>query len=640
MTSAELRQKYLKFFQDKGHKIIPSASLIPPEEVELAGTERVLFTTAGMHPLIPYLLGKDHPEGKRLVNVQKCLRTDDIDEVGDTTHNTFFEMLGNWSLGDYGKEEAINWSYEFLINVLKLDAKRIYVSVFAGDNDASFDEESYETWKKLGVGVDHIFKYGKEDNWWPTGGDKPGPQGPDTEMFYDMDPKSKTPINPAGNNQRFVEIWNDVFMQYQNNNGSYTELKQKNVDTGMGLERILTILQGKDNIYETELFSEAIELIKSKATNFDLRKAKIIADHARASTFLISDGIKPRSADERGSILVRLLTKSMALGKEIGINGSFISTLSDLFVNIYKNQYKELDENRNLINNVITQEETQYAQRSLTWMPIQEQAITNVINQYKNEQQRQQFIAGQASIVSGASLSYNDLHKKFPTINSNPTASEVIGTVSATLKMSQGIPVEETFQQAQQVYSTFNKQEAETIVDVMKNLHSEASKVNVKRAKGGLAVQSDLAAKYHTATHLLHQALRDILGNHVHQTGSHITDERLRFDFSHDTKLTREQIKKVEDIVNKKIEENLTVSKKSMPKEAADQMGAIGLFHEKYGDLVNIYCIGKSDDPKSAYSKEFCGGPHADSTGSLGSFKITKEESTGASGRRIYATIK
>src|SRR3989344_5514866 len=310
MTSKELRQKYLKFFEDKGHTIIPSASLVPQENVELAGTQRVLFTTAGMHPLVPYLMGQPHPGGKRLVNVQKCLRTDDIDEVGDATHNTFFEMLGNWSLGDYWKEEAISWSYEFIINVLKLDARRLYVSVFKGDSDAPFDRESFDIWKKLGVAENHIFKFPKKNNWWgPVG--STGPCGPDTEMFFDVAGGPLNGQDPDKNGQRFVEIWNDVFMAYDKQaDGSYKELKQKNVDTGMGLERILMVLQKAPSIFETDVFLPLLKKVEDLAGNFQDKSARIVADHIRSSVFMISDGVTPSNV-ERGYILRRLIRRAI-----------------------------------------------------------------------------------------------------------------------------------------------------------------------------------------------------------------------------------------------------------------------------------------------------------------------------------------
>lgn len=588
MKSTELRQKYLKFFESKGHKIIPSASLIPPQEVELAGTERVLFTTAGMHPLIPYLLGKEHPAGNRLVNVQKCLRTDDIDEVGDITHNTFFEMLGNWSLGDYWKEEAITWSYEFLINDLKLEANRIYVSVFAGDNDAPFDQQSYDTWRKLGVPENHIFKYGKNDNWWPTGGEKPGPQGPDTEMFYDLDPTSKSKIDPSANNQRFVEIWNDVFMEYQRtDDGSYTELKQKNVDTGMGLERILTVLQNVPSIYETDVFLPTIKKIEELSNQFDKSSSRIVADHIRAAVFLISDGVSPGNTD-RGYILRRLIRRSIRHASVLKIEDDFLETLSKTVIKSYEDTYPNLIEHQDLITKELKGEEEKF-----------NKALGSGIRQFEK--------------ISG----------------------NITGSNAFDLYQNYGFPIELTIELANEKNK---KVDVQAYQKLLKD-HQQKSKSAQQSAKGGLSVQSDKAAKLHTATHLMHQALRDVLGNHAHQIGSHITDERLRFDFTHGEKMTDEQIKQVESIVNEKIKEDLTVNKKTMPKAAADELGAIGLFDDKYGDLVNIYYIGKSNAIESAYSKEFCGGPHAENTSTLGNFKIIKEESAGSGKRRIYATI-
>lgn len=588
MKSTELRQKYLKFFQGKGHKIIPSASLIPPEEVELAGTERVLFTTAGMHPLIPYLLGKEHPEGKRLVNVQKCLRTDDIDEVGDTTHNTFFEMLGNWSLGDYGKEEAIKWSYEFLINELKLDANRIYVSVFAGDEDAPFDEQSYNIWLKVGIPANHIFKYGKSDNWWPTGGEKPGPQGPDTEMFYDMNPKSTSPINPSENSQRFVEIWNDVFMQYEKKGGSYKELKQKNVDTGMGLERILTVLQNTPSIYETDVFLPLMNKIEDLSNYFQESSARIVADHIRASVFLIADGVTPSNV-ERGYILRRLIRRAIRHASLLKIVTDFLEETAKTVIETYEDTYPNLVEHQKLIFNELQEEEQKF-----------KKALANGIRHFEK--------------ISG-NLNAKDAFDLFQNF---------------------GFPIELT----KELAGEKNKKIDASGFEKLLYEHQQKSRSAQKSAKGGLAVQSEIASRLHTATHLLHQALRDVLGSHVHQIGSNITDERLRFDFTHDSKMSDDQIKKIEDAVNDKIRANLEVNKKIMPKAAADGLGAIGLFDEKYPDMVNIYYIGSSQDIETAYSKEFCGGPHAKRTGELGKFKITKEESTGSGKRRIYATIE
>lgn len=587
MMSVELRQKYLKFFQDRGHKIIPSASLVPKEDVELAGTQRVLFTTAGMHPLVPFLLGKSHPEGKRLVNVQKCLRTDDIDQVGDTVHNTFFEMLGNWSLGDYGKEEAISWSYDFLINHLKFDTKRLYVSVFAGDQDAPFDQESFDIWKKHGMPEDHIFKYGKKDNWWgPVG--PTGPCGPDTEMFFDTDPKSKTKIDPS-TNSRFVEIWNDVFMEYdKQKDGSFQSLKQKNVDTGMGLERALVVLNGVPSSYETDVFLPLLKQIEDLSNSFNVNSARILADHIRASVFLISDGVTPSNV-ERGYILRRLIRRSIRHASLLKIEKDFLGDLSKIVIKTYGEFYPNLEEFQETIIVELKKEEEKF-----------KKALTAGIREFER------------------------------------MGGDISGVDAFNLYQNFGFPIELTVELAT---------ESEKEVDVAGfekefKKHQELSRKAGEKTKGGLAVQSDQAAKLHTATHLLHQALRDVLGTHAHQTGSHITEERLRFDFTHDQKMTEEQIKKIEQIVNVKINENLIVFKKVIPKAAADQLGAIGLFDEKYADLVNIYYIGSSDHIEDAYSKEFCGGPHAKSTGTLGSFKIIKEESAGSGIRRIYATIE
>ncbi len=586
MKSPELRQKFLKFFKDRGHKIIPSASLVPSASVDLAGTQRVLFTTAGMHPLVPYLLGQPHPEGRRLANVQKCLRTDDIDQVGDNVHNTFFEMLGNWSLGDYWKKEAITWSYEFLINILKLDAKRIDVSVFAGDADAPFDQESFDIWKEVGVSQDHIFKYGKKDNWWgPVG--PTGPCGPDTEIFYDLS-MSKGKVDPASDSNRFVEIWNDVFMEFdKQKDGSYKPLKQKNVDTGMGLERILAVINDAPSIYETDVFLPLVKKIEDLSDQFNIKSARIVADHIRSSVFLISDGVIPSNVD-RGYVLRRLIRRTIRHASLLEINSDFLEATAKTVVKTYGDFYPKLTEFQKSIVEELKKEEARF-----------KKALAAGIRQFEK-------IGGD---ISGKAAF--DLYQNF------------------------GFPIELTIELAT---------EASKSVDVRKfeeelRAHQDLSRRAGEKTKGGLAVQSDQAARLHTATHLLHQALRDVLGNHVAQTGSHITDVRLRFDFQHHQKMTDHEIKMVEKIVNEKIKENFTVYKKVMPKEAADGVGAIGLFDEKYGDLVNVYYMGKSDKVETAYSKEFCGGPHSESTGELGTFKIIKEESAGSGVRRIYATI-
>ena len=598
MTSKELRQKYLKFFEDKGHTIIPSASLVPQENVELAGTQRVLFTTAGMHPLVPYLLGEPHPGGKRLVNVQKCLRTDDIDQVGDTVHNTFFEMLGNWSLGEpaspdgigqggYWKKEAISWSFDFLVNQLKLDAKRIYLSVFKGDEDAPFDQESFDIWKKLGVPEDHIFKYGKKSNWWgPVG--PTGPCGPDTEMFYDVVGGPLASQEPETHGERFVEIWNDVFMEYdKQEDGTYKPLKQKNVDTGMGLERMLAVLNNAPSSYETDVFLPLLKKIEDLSNAFNVKSARIVADHIRSAVFLIGDGVIPSNV-ERGYILRRLIRRAIRHASLLKIETDFLEDLTKIVVKIYGDYYENLAE-----------------------------FAPSIVEELKKEEAK-----FKKALLSGI--------KHFEKIS-----GDISGHDAFDLYQNFGFPIELTIELA------IEQNKEVDLAGFEKELksHQELSRKAGEKTKGGLAVQSETAARYHTATHLLHQALRDVLGNHVHQTGSHITDQRLRFDFSHHSKITPEQIKQVEDIVNQKIVEDLTVHKKTMPKEAAEELGAIGIFREKYGDLVNVYYIGARNDPKVAYSKEFCGGPHATSTGALGRLTITKEESAGAGVRRIYATL-
>src|SRR3990170_1408188 len=530
MKSSELRQKYLKFFEDKRHKIIPSASLVPQDIVELAGTQRVMFTTAGMHPLVPYLLGMPHPEGRRLVNIQRCLRTDDIDDVGDNVHNTFFEMLGNWSLGDYWKEEAISWSFDFLINHLKLDAKRIYVSVFAGDSDAPFDEESYNIWLKLGVPKDHIFKYGKKDNWWgPIG--QTGPCGPDTEMFYDLNPK-KGKADPSKNNNRFVEIWNDVFMEYDRkikdkrskikNLGKltgedfeYVPLKQRNVDTGMGFERMLMVLQDAPSIYETDVFLPIMKLIEDISNTFSEKSSRIVADHLRAAVFLISDGVTPSNV-ERGYVLRRLIRRAIRHANLLEIKQDFLEKIAKTFIEIYGGFYPNLVE-----------------------------FSDSIVDNLKAEEQKFK------SALTRGLLSF----QKFK--------GEISGKNAFDLYQNFGFPIELTLELAKEQKK---KVDTEGFEKELKK-HQELSRQSGEKTKGGLAVQSDQAAKLHTATHLLHQALRDVLGNHVHQTGSHITDERLRFDFTHSDKMTDAQIKDVEKIVNQKIKEKIPLTKKLMSQE-------------------------------------------------------------------------
>lgn len=598
MKSAELRQKFLKFFARYGHQIISSASLVPTETVDLAGTQRVLFTTAGMHPLTPYFLGESHPVGSRLVNIQKCLRTDDIDEVGDTVHNTFFEMLGNWSIGDpkskdgvgkngYWKKEAIFWSYEFLVDQLKLDSKRIYVSVFAGDNDAPFDEESHQIWQKLGVPKNHIFRYGKDQNWWgPIG--PTGPCGPDTEMFYDASGGPLKKEEPVTNPNRFVEIWNDVFMEFDKRpDGTFKPLAQKNVDTGMGLERVLAVLQNAPSVYETDVFLPLLKQIEDFAQAFNIKSARIVADHLKASVFLAADGVVPSNV-ERGYVLRRLIRRSLRHAALLEIKRDFLTDIIKTVIKIYGDFYPNLIEPKTTIIEQVAKEEAKFKKSLAVGL--------------------RQFEKIKSDISAKAAF---DLYQNF------------------------GFPIELTIELATEQNK---KVDIAGFEKELKN-HQQLSKKASQKTKGGLAVQTQKATKLHTATHLLHQSLRDLLGKHVHQTGSHITDERLRFDFSHHQKMTDDQIKKVEDLVNQKIKEGLAVYYKTMPQEAARQIGAIGLFGEKYADLVSVYFISPTEKIEEAYSKEFCGGPHAANTAELSQFKILKEESAGSGTRRIYAKI-
>jgi len=594
MKAVELRSKFLKFFEKKGHKIIPSASLVPSEKVELAGTQRVLFTTAGMHPLVPYLLGEPHPAGSRLTNVQKSLRTDDIDEVGDSWHNTFFEMLGNWSLGDldskgsadtkggYWKEEAISWSYEFLTKELGIAQEKLWVTVFGGDSDSPKDEESIEIWKKIGILEDRIIALPKKDNWWgPVG--QTGPCGPDTEMFVDVTGKSHGwNCQPGDNCGRFSEVWNDVFMEYDKQpDGTYKKLKQRNVDTGMGVERTTAVLQGKDNVYDTELFSPSIQKLENMSANWNLKSARIIADHIRASVFLVADGVIPSNTD-RGYVLRRLIRRAIRHGRLLGINENLVHQIAKEVIPIYEEVYLELRENIKTIHEELTGEEAKF-QKVLT-----------------------------------AGL------KEFEKLG-----EEITGKDAFFLYETYGFPPELTFELVEEKGLKIDR----TDFNEEFKKHQETSRAGAKKKfAGGLADHSGITIRGHTATHILHQALRDVLGPQVHQTGSNITADRIRFDFSYGQKLSPEQIKEAEDIVNKKIKEDLKVQKTLMSQEEADKKGAIGLFQEKYEDKVSIYQIGN-------YSTEYCGGPHVKHTGEVGKFKIIKEEGLGAGNRRIKATL-
>ena len=566
MTSSELRTKFLDFFEKRGHKVIPSASLIPKDST-------VLFTTAGMQPLVPFLLGQQHPLGKRLVNIQKCFRANDIEEVGDDTHNTFFQMLGNWSLGDYWKKESIQWSFEFLTKDLGIPVERLAISCFVGDENAPKDQESADLWEAEGIAKERIAFLPKEDNWWGPVGDT-GPCGPDTEIFYwklNDAPAPKT-FDPADKN--WVEIWNNVFMQYvKNQGGEYVLAEQKNVDTGMGFERTLAVLNGYTNIYQTDLFEPVIKIFPGY---FDERKKRIIADHARASVFLISDGVAPSNKDQ-GYVLRRLLRRMIVhLRQTTGI---------DLFepikksIEIYKDLY-ELNENK--ILSVVKEEADKF----------------------------------EKTLASGLKAI-----EKIDVIN---------GKEAFFLYETYGFPLEVL----EEMRVVENRQD---FFEELKK-HQELSRTaSAGMFKGGLADHKPETVKLHTAHHLLLAALQELFGKQVKQKGSNINSERLRIDFSFDRKLTDEEKKKIENMVQLKIGGGLEVVKKEMPLEEAKKIGAEMEFGVKYGNTVSVYFI--EDKNGNVFSKEFCGGPHVGNTSELGKFKILKEEAVSSGVRRIKAIL-
>ncbi|MEX0622160.1 MAG: alanine--tRNA ligase-related protein [Candidatus Woykebacteria bacterium] len=631
MTARELKKKYLDFFEKKGHTIIPSAPLVPEHD------PTVLFTTAGMHPLVPFLLGESHPAGKRLANIQKSFRTDDIDDVGDPWHNTFFEMLGNWSLGEYWKMQAIGWSFEFLTKELRLDPKRIYVTVFGGDRDipgVAKDAESIEIWKSLGIAESKIYKLGKKDNWWgPVG--LTGPCGPDTEMFYDTGAAEHGEnCQPGETCGKYAEIWNDVFMEFNKTaNGKYEPLKQKNVDTGMGVERTTAILQGKDNVYDTELFRPIMDKIRVLAQNWNVRSARIIADHLRAAVFLISDDVTPSNV-ERGYVLRRLIRRAIRYGKLLDIDKNFMKEISESVVEIYKDDWPDL-KNRIPIFSQLEQEEDRFRKALEEGLRKSESIFNKKISIPKEKYQKIMQTADKKEIfrqiyrLKGSGDTSAGLGFGIKITKDEIAKATVSGKEAFDLYQTHGFPIEMIIELVQEKGLLVDIEDFESEA----KKHQEVSKAGQKKKfAGGLADHSDITVRGHTATHLLHQALRDVLGDHVHQTGSNITPERIRFDFSHSDKLTPEQIKKVETIVNSKIREDLPVKKELMSQEEADKSGAIGLFREKYGDKVSIYKIGD-------YSIEYCGGPHVKHTGEVGRVKIIKEEALGAGQRRIRATL-
>ncbi|TSC94385.1 MAG: Alanyl-tRNA synthetase [Parcubacteria group bacterium Licking1014_1] len=625
MNSSDLRQRFLEFFEKKGHKIIPSASLIPEND------STVLFTTAGMHPLVPFLLGEKHPSGKRLTGAQKCVRTGDIDEVGDDIHLTFFEMLGNWSLGDYWKEDAIKWSYEFLTKELKIPLERLAVSCFAGDDDAPKDNESAEIWESLGVKKERIAFLSKEDNWWGPAG-KTGPCGPDTEMFYWKLNDKPAPEIFDPENKNWVEIWNDVFMQYiKDENGNYFEAKQKNVDTGMGLERTSAVLNGKENIFETDLFLPIIKEIEklSGASYWGVRPPntqrlfRILADHIKASVFLASEGIAPSNV-EQGYVLRRLIRRIVRYRKLLnpptGGAENFLSSLIKATIEIYKDTYPELKEKEDEIISIVRQEEEKF-EKTL------EQGLKIL---------SQQIVAEDFPVKNAPDVTSIDGFTAYTSFNSNLT-----GKWFFNLYQTFGFPIELAFEEIENMRGKISTQDKERIEkEFQKELkkHQELSRAaSVGMFKGGLADAGLETTKLHTAAHLMLAGLRKVLGENIVQKGSNITAERLRFDFSHKEKMTEEQIKDVENFVNDIIKKDLPVRFEEMSLEKAKELGAMGVFESKYGERVKIYTIGQESE---IVSREICGGPHAEKTGILGKFRIQKEESSSAGIRRIKAVLE
>lgn len=592
ITREELIKKYISFFKKKGHKEIPSASLIPVND------PTVLFTTAGMHPLVPYLTGQKHPLGNRLCSVQKCIRTGDIDSVGDATHHTFFEMLGNWSLGDYWKEEAIQFSFDFLTKELKIPKERLAVTCFKGDKDAEKDTESADIWHSLGIPKERIAFLGKEDNWWGPAG-KTGPCGPDTEMFYWTGKKAPPKaFNPK--DKSWVEIWNDVFMQYnKTEDGKFIPLKQKNVDTGMGVERTLAILNGLDDNYQSSVFQpiiKEIEYLSKKKYSNESYKAdiRIIADHIRAATFILGDdkALKP-SNTEHGYVLRRLIRRAIRYGNTIGIKDNFMAGISSIVISLYHDSYPELKKNRNFILTQLDEEENKFRK----------------------------------TLESGI--------KEFEKITKGK--KKITGEEGFLLFQSYGLPIEMTKELADEHNIEFNPQVSGALLEK----HQELSRTqSAGMFKSGLADSSRETTRLHTATHMLNEALRRVLGEDVKQRGSNITPERLRFDFNFPRKLTEDEIKKIEKLVNEKISQSLDVVRSEENLKDALKEGAQAEFGHKYPDKVSVYTILDKKDKKGWFSKEICTGPHVKNTKELGHFKIIKEESSSAGVRRIKAVLE
>lgn len=592
ITSQYLRQKYLGFFAERGHAVIKSASLIPENDPS------VLFTTAGMHPLIPYLLGAKHPNGNRLTDVQKCVRTGDIEEVGDDSHLTFFEMLGNWSLGDYFNEQSIKWSYEFLTSkdYLGLDVNRLSVTVFAGDEDAARDENSAKVWEECGIPKERIFYLPKKYNWWIAG--TTGPCGPDTEIFWDTGkPACGKKCNPSCDCGKYLEIWNNVFMQFNRQaDGSYLPLKQKNVDTGMGLERTVCVLNGMKSLYDIDLFQNAlakIQELSNKTYGQDDKTTKamrIIADHVRTATFLLGDpvGVTPSNVDQ-GYVLRRLIRRAVRKANTLDMPKGSIVEIAKVYIEEYKNAYPELLDNSAKIVDELVKEEEKFTK----------------------------------TLVAG--------EKEFFKVISHIPTKVVPGGTAFKLYDTFGFPVEMTVELAKE---NGYEVDVEGFKQKFAEHQAKSHAGSEQRFKGGMAEGGGVeTTRLHTATHLLQAALRKVLGDEVKQKGSNITPERLRFDFSFSRPMTAEEIAETERLVNLAIERKLPVTCEEMPVEEARKTGAIGLFGDRYGEVVKVYTMGD-------FSKEICGGPHADNTGELGRFVITKEQSSSSGVRRIKAELR
>ena len=583
MKAIEIRNKYLNFFKNHGHVVIPSAPVIPENDPS------VLFTTAGMQPLVPYLLGEPHPAGTRLTDYQKCVRTNDIDEVGDNRHLTYFEMLGNWSLGDYFKEESIQMSYDFLTKELGIPVEKLSVTCFAGDEDCARDEVTASCWKKAGIPEERIYYFGKDDNWWIAG--ETGPCGPDTEMFYDTGkPKCSPECNPSCGCGKYVEIWNNVFMEfYKDENCKYSKLKQHNVDTGLGLERMTMLLEGKETPFETELFAPIMDKLVELQKVDNIASRRIVAEHLRSSMMIICDGGRPSNVD-RGYILRRLIRRMVRHMNKLQISLDELSTLIDINVENLKEMYPALEANKETIKNVILEEKDKFVKT----LEKGEKEFAKEVGQVKEQGE---------NIVPGKVV-----FRLYDTYGFPPEVTEELATENGMKIDKEGF-------------------------DKLFKEHQEKSRAgSEQKFKGGLASTGEIETKYHTATHLLNAALKQVLGSHVHQRGSNITAERMRFDFSHPAKMTDEEKQKTEDLVNEWITEAIPVEHLEMKKDDAIKMGAEAMFIEKYGDIVSVYKIGD-------VSIELCGGPHVSNTSELGHFKIKKEESSSSGIRRIKAIL-